>query len=54
LVGIGQRLLEPYVDEAGLKINPRYGVWDPVAMDLAASAAETTGLVLSVKGVAQP
>jgi outer membrane murein-binding lipoprotein Lpp len=54
LVGIGQRLLEPYVDEAGLKINPRYGVWDPVAMDLAASPAETTGLVLSVKGVAQP
>lgn len=54
LVAIGQRLLQPYVDETGLKINPRYGVWDPVAMDVAASAAETTGAVVAVKGSAQP
>ncbi|WP_308190193.1 SurA N-terminal domain-containing protein [Amycolatopsis sp. GM8] len=54
LVAIGQRLLQPYVDESGLRLNPRYGVWDPVAMDVAASAAETTGAVVSVKGPAQP
>lgn len=54
LVAIGARLLQPFVDESGMKINPRYGVWDPVAMDVAPSAAETTGLVLSVKGSAQP
>src|SRR5205085_2211320 len=28
-VGLGQRLLAPLAGEAGLKINPRYGVWDP-------------------------
>jgi hypothetical protein len=54
LVAVGQRLLQPYVDQAGLKINPRYGVWDPVAMNVAPSAAETTGIVVSVKGSAQP
>lgn len=54
LVAIGQRLLQPYVDDAGLKLNPRYGVWDPVAMDVAASDAETTGAVVSVKGSTQP
>ncbi|WP_327436803.1 SurA N-terminal domain-containing protein [Amycolatopsis alkalitolerans] len=54
LVAIGQRLLEPYADVAGLKINPRYGVWDPVAMTVAPSAAETTGAVISVKGSTQP
>ncbi|MTD54816.1 hypothetical protein [Amycolatopsis pithecellobii] len=54
LVSIGQRLLQPYADMDSLKINPRYGVWDPVAMNLAPSAAETTGAVVSVKGSAQP
>ncbi|WP_243770029.1 hypothetical protein [Amycolatopsis acidicola] len=54
LVAIGARLLQPYVDASGAKINPRYGVWDPVAMNVAASEAETTGLVLSTKGSTQP
>lgn len=54
LVAVGQRLLQPYIDEAGLKINPRYGVWDPVAMNVAPSAAETAGAAVSVKGSAQP
>ncbi|WAL66597.1 hypothetical protein ORV05_01915 [Amycolatopsis cynarae] len=54
LAAIGLRLLQPRLDQLGLKINPRYGVWDPTALNLAASAAETTGLVLSVKGTPQP
>jgi hypothetical protein len=54
LVSIGTRLLQPDVDTAGVRINPRYGVWDPVAMDLAPSAAETSGVVLPVKGFVQP
>ena len=54
LAAIGQRLLQPYVDEAGIRINPRYGVWDPVAMNLATSSAEITGAVVPVKGVTQP
>lgn len=54
LAAIGRRLLQPDVDQAGVRINPRYGVWDPVAMNLAPSSAETTGAVLPVKGAAQP
>lgn len=54
MVAVGQRLLQPYAEAGGLRVNPRYGVWDPVAMDVAPSEAETTGLVVAVKGPAQP
>lgn len=54
LVAIGQRLLQPYADGIGLKVNPRYGVWDPVGMDVAPNAASTAGLVVPVKGSTQP
>ncbi|WP_312871776.1 hypothetical protein [Amycolatopsis acididurans] len=54
LAAIGQRLLQTYLQQAGLKVNPRYGVWDPAGLALAPSEAETTGLVLPVKGPAQP
>lgn len=54
LIAIGVRLLQPYADESGLELNPRYGVWDPVAMAVVPSAAETTGAVVTVKGSAQP
>ena len=32
LAEIGIRLLQPYADQAGVRVNPRYGVWDPVTM----------------------
>lgn len=32
LAEIGIRLLQPYADQAGVRVNPRYGVWDPVSM----------------------
>ncbi|MEV0069798.1 hypothetical protein [Amycolatopsis sp. NPDC050768] len=49
---IGVRLLQPYVNDVDYKINPRYGVWDPVGMDLAANANSFQGIVLPVRGSA--
>ena len=54
LAGIGLRLLQTYVEQAGLKVNPRYGVWDPASLTLVPSEGETSGLVLPVKGTAKP
>lgn len=54
LVMLGQRLLQQDVERSGVQINPRYGVWDPIAMDVAPSAAEVSGFVLPVKGYVQP
>ncbi|HJQ45019.1 MAG TPA: hypothetical protein VJ870_01680 [Amycolatopsis sp.] len=54
LAGVGLRLLQTYVDQAGLKVNPRYGVWDPASLTVVANEGETTGLALPVKGIAQP
>src|SRR5207248_6105988 len=36
---IGIRLLQPYLDQIGLRVNPRYGVWDVVGMNLAPNQA---------------
>jgi hypothetical protein len=52
LGGIGVRLLQPYVGDVDYRINPRYGVWDSVGMDLAPNANATKGLVLPVQGAA--
>jgi hypothetical protein len=54
LGAIGQRLLQPDIDTTSLKINPRYGVWDPVALNLAPSEATTTGIVLPMAGAPKP
>jgi hypothetical protein len=51
---IGQRLLQPDISATSLKINPRYGVWDPVALNLAPSEAVTTGIVLPMAGPSRP
>lgn len=32
LIGIGERLMQPVAEEVGVQVNPRYGVWDPVAL----------------------
>jgi hypothetical protein len=32
LVGIGRRLLQPLAAELGVRVNPRYGVWDEVTL----------------------
>ncbi len=54
LANVGIRLLQPYVDQAGLKVNPRYGVWDVVGMDLAPSESSKKGIVLPVHGATPP
>ncbi|MFC5232691.1 SurA N-terminal domain-containing protein [Pseudonocardia zijingensis] len=32
LVAIGERLLQPTAEQVGIRVNPRYGVWDPVQL----------------------
>ncbi len=32
LATIGERLLQPLAEEVGVRVNPRYGVWDPIAL----------------------
>jgi hypothetical protein len=54
ITAIGQRMLQPEFGTTSLKINPRYGVWDPVAMNVAPSEATTTGVVLPFRVAAQP
>jgi SurA N-terminal domain len=34
LVAIGQRLLQPTAEQVGIRVNPRYGVWDPIQMQI--------------------
>lgn len=43
---IGFRQLQPLADELGVRINPRYGVWDPVRLR-AVGEADVSGEVLS-------
>lgn len=50
LGAIGVRMLQPYVGNVDFKINPRYGVWDAVGMNLAPSAAEVTGVAVPLHG----
>ena len=44
---IGQRTLQPVADDAfAVRVNPRYGVWDEVALRVV-PADQTSGLVLT-------
>ncbi|MBV9844156.1 MAG: hypothetical protein JOZ47_03655 [Kutzneria sp.] len=43
----GQLMMGRYAQQIGLKVNPRYGVWDPLNVGLAPSDDETIGLVLA-------
>ncbi|WP_342750205.1 hypothetical protein [Amycolatopsis australiensis] len=52
LTSIGTRLLQPYLAGAGLRVNPRYGVWDVVGMNLAPNQDATKGTVLPLRGAA--
>jgi hypothetical protein len=49
LAEAGVRLLTPTALSAGVELNPRYGVWDPVRMVAAPTAADAS-LVLPVAG----
>lgn len=45
LTAIGERLLQQDADESGVRVNPRYGVWDPIQLRVVADGQQT-GLVL--------
>lgn len=42
---LGLYLLGPLVNELGLRLSPRYGVWDELAVGVAPSERETVGLL---------
>jgi hypothetical protein len=46
---IGLRLLAPLAAEIGVKINPRYGVWDPVSLEAVQTEGETRAIVVPVR-----
>jgi hypothetical protein len=52
LAQVGLRVLAPLADELGVRVSPRYGVWDPVGMEVAPSEGETQGIQLSAPGAA--
>ncbi|SHG56244.1 hypothetical protein [Streptoalloteichus hindustanus] len=43
LEAIGLRMLAPLSEELGVRVNPRYGVWDSMSLAAVASAEETGG-----------
>lgn len=38
---IGERLLQPLSEQLGVRVNPRYGVWDPISMRVVADGQQT-------------
>lgn len=46
LAKIGIRILQPVAAEAGVRVNPRYGVWDPVTLRVL-EKDQVTGAVLA-------
>lgn len=47
----GLRLLQPIAEEVGVRINPRYGVWDETALAPAANEDEVSGYQLRSRTV---
>ncbi|WP_332461470.1 hypothetical protein [Amycolatopsis aidingensis] len=54
LYSVGVRLLQPIADELGIKVNPRYGVWDSAAMTIVSRAEELTGYQFEARINVQP
>ncbi|AXB45181.1 hypothetical protein [Amycolatopsis albispora] len=48
---LGKRLLQPIAEELGIKVNPRYGVWDVASMAVLPNADEATGYQFPAKAV---
>ena len=47
LYAIGVQMLRPLADQLGVRTNPRYGVWDPVAMAVVDKSA-VSGVILPI------
>ncbi|WP_165436265.1 SurA N-terminal domain-containing protein [Amycolatopsis suaedae] len=48
---IGWRQLQPLAEELGIRVNPRYGVWDEAGMKLAPNTDELTGFQFPARDV---
>ncbi|HWE92243.1 MAG TPA: SurA N-terminal domain-containing protein [Pseudonocardiaceae bacterium] len=51
LVNVGTALLQPIASQLGVRISPRYGVWDPVSVTVVASADQALGVEIPVRTV---
>ncbi len=49
---IGERLLQPDADRIGVRVNPRYGVWDPIQLRVVAED-ERAGTIMLPGGTTQ-
>lgn len=49
LEGIGVRMLAPFAAEYGVRLNPRYGTWDPVSLAAVGRTDVGSGVVLPVR-----
>ncbi|GEL20279.1 hypothetical protein PA7_41160 [Pseudonocardia asaccharolytica DSM 44247 = NBRC 16224] len=45
LAAIGERLVQPLSQELGVRVNPRYGVWDPIRMRVVAAGQEAGSII---------
>jgi SurA N-terminal domain len=45
LINIGDRLLQPDAEALGVRVNPRYGVWDPIQLRVVADGQQA-GMIL--------
>lgn len=50
LTAIGQRTLQPIADAMGIRVNPRYGVWDPIALRVVAADQVSGGVLPAIAG----
>jgi hypothetical protein len=46
LATIGERLLQPLAEQVGVRVNPRYGVWDPISLRVV-PAGQVGGAILA-------
>lgn len=46
LTAIGERMVQAGGQELGIRVNPRYGVWDPIELRVVA-ADQVTGMILT-------
>ncbi|MFC5993834.1 peptidyl-prolyl cis-trans isomerase [Pseudonocardia hispaniensis] len=50
LAKIGERLLQPLSQELGVRVNPRYGVWDPIQMRVVAAGHQAGSIITPAAG----
>lgn len=46
LATIGERLMQPVAEQVGVRVNPRYGVWDPISLRVV-PADQADGAILA-------